>query len=182
MVFGSRTLRAALAAATTVVAMAAAPAPATAQTAESVDAKRDWSIFQQGSGADRQCWIVSKPTSSAAKRDGKPVTVNRGDIFLMVSIRPADRVKNEVSMISGYPFRKGSSVSARVGSSRFEMFTEGEGAWTDSPESDEKMVDAMRRGSTAVIVGTSTRGTETTDSFSLLGFTAALNEARALCQ
>lgn len=162
--------------------MIVAPLTASAQTAESVDAKRDWSIFKQGAGAERQCWIVSQPTSTAAKRDGKPVSVNRGDIFLMVSIRPGEQVKNEVSMISGYPFRKGSSVSARIGSNRFEMFTEGEGAWTDSGESDDKIVDAMRRGTNAILVGTSTRGTQTTDTFSLLGFTAALNEARALCK
>ncbi|WP_340108117.1 invasion associated locus B family protein [Pikeienuella sp. HZG-20] len=152
------------------------------ETNESIGAKRDWSIFKQGSAADRQCWVVSKPVSSRALRGGKPVSVNRGDIYLMVAIRPGSQVLNEVSMIGGYPFRSGSSVKMEIGSDKFELFTEGEGAWADSPESDAKIVAAMKRGVTANVTGVSTRGTTTIDRFSLSGFTAALDEARALCK
>lgn len=155
---------------------------AAAQTAESVDAKRDWSIFKQGAAADRQCWIVSQPVTSTALRDGKPVSVNRGDIFLMVAIRPGARVKNEVSFMAGYPFRKGGSVKLEIGTTGFEMFTEGEAAWTDSADQDDKVVGAMRRGAKAKVTGVSSRGTQTVDEFSLLGFTAALTEARELCK
>lgn len=160
-----------------------APGAGMAQGAnESVGAKKDWSIFKQGSAADRQCWIVSQPVSSRALRGGKPVSVNRGDIYLMVAIRPGAQVTNEVSMIAGYPFRGGSSVKVAIGSDSFEMFTEGEGAWADSAESDGKIVDAMKRGAAAEVTGVSTRGTTTIDRFSLSGFTAALDEARALCK
>lgn len=169
-------------AALAVMAVALFTTPATAQTTEATSAKRDWSIFQQGAAADRQCWIVSQPTTSTATRGGKPVDVNRGDIFLMVAIRPGARVKNEVSMIAGYPFKTGSSVEAVIGNSKFEMFTDGEGAWTDSASKDDEVVAAMRRGNNAVITGQSSRGTKTTDTFSLLGFTAALEEARSLCK
>lgn len=153
-----------------------------AQTSESVGAKRDWSIFKQGSAADRQCWIVTQPVSSTATRSGNPVSVDRGDIFLMVAIRPGAQVKNEVSMISGYPFRSGSSVKMQIGSGSYELFTDGEGAWTDSAESDDKVVTAMKRGADAKLTGVSSRGTTTVDTFSLRGFTAALEEARALCK
>ncbi len=164
-----------------IAAFGMVPFAATAQTTEAVSAKRDWSIFQQGAAADRQCWIVSQPTTSTATRGGKPVDVRRGDIFLMVAIRPGARVKNEVSLIAGYPFKPGSSVDAEVGNSKFELFTDGEGAWTDSATKDDEFVAAMKRGTTAVLKGQSSRGTVTTDSFSLLGFTAALDEARSLC-
>ncbi|MEM7524288.1 MAG: invasion associated locus B family protein [Pseudomonadota bacterium] len=156
--------------------------PASAQSNESVDAKRDWSIFKQGAGASRQCWIVSQPVTKTADRGGNPVSVKRGDIFLMVSVRPGEQVKNEVSYVSGYPFKPGGSVTMTIGGSKFELFTEGEGAWTDSADSDDKLVAAMRRGANAVLTGQSSRGTQTTDTFSLLGFTAALNEARTLCK
>ena len=62
-----------------------------AQTQQRVDAKKDWSIFQAGDGGQKICWIVSQPTKTSAIRNGKSVQVNRGDIFLMVSIRPAER-------------------------------------------------------------------------------------------
>ncbi|MGB0412366.1 MAG: invasion associated locus B family protein [Pikeienuella sp.] len=155
---------------------------ASAQAREAVDRKQDWSVFKQGEAASRECWIVSQPVSSTAKRGGSTVDVNRGDIFLMVGIRPGDRVKNEVSMMGGYPFRKGSSVKVKIGSNNYELFTAGEGAWTDSGESDDKLVAAMKRGSDAIVSGISTRGTTTIDTFSLRGFTAALNEARKVCQ
>lgn len=165
------------------ICLAASLGPATAQNvSESIGAKRDWSIFKEGSAADRQCWIVSQPVSSRALRSGKPVSVNRGDIFLMVAIRPGANVKNEVSMLPGYPFKSGSAAEVKIGSDRFELFTAGEGAWADSAESDERLVTAMRRGATAEVTGVSTRGTTTVDTFSLSGFTAALEEARALCK
>ncbi|MEM7544090.1 MAG: invasion associated locus B family protein [Pseudomonadota bacterium] len=168
-------------AAVVVAVIMALPGAAVAQSSEAVGAKRDWSIFKQGSAADRQCWIVSQPTTSTASRGGRPVDVNRGDIFLMVAIRPGAQVKNEVSMIAGYPFRSGSSVTMQVSNSKFEMFTDGEGAWTDSAAKDDEVVAAMRRGANAKLTGTSSRGTQTVDTFSLIGFTAALEEARALC-
>lgn len=155
---------------------------ANAQVSDAVDQKNDWSIFKQGSAAERMCWIVSQPISSTAQRAGSPVSVQRGDVFLMVAIRPGERVNNEVSMMAGYPFRSNSAVKVKIGSDTFEMFTEGEGAWTDSAESDDRLVAAMRRGADAVVTGVSSRGTTTTDTFSLRGFTAAINEARKLCK
>lgn len=154
----------------------------TAQTNESVGAKRDWSIFKQGAANERQCWIVTQPLTSTAKRGGQPVSVNRGDIFLMIAIRPGAGVKNEVSFMAGYPFKKGGAVKMEIGSADFELFTEGEAAWTDSGGQDDQVVAAMRRGAKAVVTGVSSRGTTTVDTFSLLGFTAALAEARALCK
>ena len=144
--------------------IAAIAGAASAQVSDAVAQKKDWSIFKQGSAADRMCWIVSQPVSSTAQRAGSPVSVRRGDIFLMVAIRPGERVKNEVSMMAGYPFRKNSAVKVKIGSNTYEMFTEGEGAWTDSGESDDRLVAAMRRGADAVITGVSTRGTTTTDA------------------
>lgn len=155
---------------------------AEAQTQARVDAKKDWSIFEAGPAGQKVCWIVSQPTKSTASRNGKSVTVNRGDIFLMVSIRPADGVVNEVSYLSGYPFKKGSEVKASVGTSEFSLFTEGENAWSPSAQDDASLIAAFRRGSDTRIVGESSRGTKTVDTFSLNGFTAALEAAVDLCK
>jgi hypothetical protein len=154
-------------------------APALAQTR--VDAKRDWSIFEAGEGGQKVCWIVSQPKSSSAERGGQTVQVNRGDIFLMVAVRPADNVKNEVSFLSGYPFKEGSNVTVTVGSNNYTLFTNGENAWTQSGAEDDQITAAFRAGSDARVVGESSRGTMTRDLFSLSGFTAALDSARERC-
>ncbi len=158
------------------------PGTAAAQTQQRIDAKQDWSIFQAEAEGQKVCWIVSQPTKTAAFRNGRSVSVNRGDIFLMISIRPADGVINEVSYLSGYPFKKGSEVKASVGSKKFTLFTEGENAWAPSGEDDAAMIAAFRRGARAKVEGVSKRGTKTTDTFSLSGFTAALEAATGLCK
>ena len=158
------------------------PGVAGAQTQQRIDAKKDWSIFQAGAEGQKVCWIVSQPTKTTAVRNGKTVSVNRGDIFLMVSIRPGDGVNNEVSYLSGYPFKKGSEVKAAVGKKKFTLFTEGENAWAPSAEDDAALIDAFQRGARAKVEGVSTRGTKTIDTFSLAGFTAALEAAASLCK
>ena len=156
--------------------------PAGAQTQQRVDAKKDWSVFQADAGGQKVCWIVSQPTKSSATRNGKSVEVNRGDIFLMVSIRPADGVTNEISFLGGYPFKKGSEVKASVGKDGFTLFTEGENAWAPSGEDDAALIAAFRKGARAKLEGISSRGTKTFDTFLLSGFTAALEAATKLCK
>ncbi|HEU0223686.1 MAG TPA: invasion associated locus B family protein [Paracoccaceae bacterium] len=157
---------------------------ALAATAETrVDAKADWSVFKAASGA-KECWIVSAPTSWIGKRSGRDVTkdVARGDILFMVSVRPGENVKNEISYNAGYPFKKDGTVNVKIGSGSFELFTEGEWGWTRSPDHDDEVVAAMKKGAVAIVTGQSQRGTETIDTFSLKGFTAALEAAQDLCK
>ena len=163
-------------------ALAAAPALAQA-AAERVAAHNDWSVFV--AGEPRECYIVSVPTSSSARRDGQPVEVDRGDIRLFVRFNPGESVTNEVSFTGGYPLREGTPVQVDLGAETFSL-NPGAGdangwAWP-SAEDDSRMVAAMRRGSTATVTGVSTRGTTTVDTFSLAGFTAAVNEAEGRCK
>ena len=157
--------------------------PAFAQGAERVAAHTDWAVFV--ADAPKECYIVSPPTASSARRDGKPTEVQRGDIRFFIAFRPGENVSNEVSFTGGYPFRDGSKVTLSVGSDSYSLTPgqgdSGEWAWTE-PSDDSRVVAALRRGSTAKIVGTSSRGTETEDTFSLMGFTAAVEDAAARCR
>jgi hypothetical protein len=155
---------------------------ALAQSAERVASHTDWSVFVAGD--PKECYIVSPPTKSVATRDGTPTEVQRGDIRLFVSFRPGENVTNEVSFTGGYPFREGSTVALSVGADKFTLVPgvgdAGEWAWTE-PSDDSRAVAALRRGATATVVGTSSRGTQTEDTFSLSGFTAAVEDAAARC-
>jgi hypothetical protein len=157
--------------------------PAFGQSAERVAAHTDWSVFV--AGAPKECYIVSPPKESIATRDGQRTEVQRGDIRLFVAFRPGENVSNEVSFTGGYPFKEGSAVSLVVGSDSFSLSPgkgeSGEWAWTN-PSDDARAVAAMRRGSGAKLSGTSSRGTTTEDTFSLSGFTAAVEDAEARCR
>ncbi|TVQ55207.1 MAG: hypothetical protein EA355_10340 [Rhodobacteraceae bacterium] len=172
------TRRAALAA----LAALALAAPAAAQTYERVGAQQAWSVYQRGSGASRECWIASTPTRWVARRGGRTVQVNRGDIFLSVAIRPGDNVRGEVSMITGYTYAPGEPVRVEIGSDTFTLVSREGFAWSQDADADARLVDAMRRGVDATVTGVSNRGTTTVDTFSLLGFTAALSDAESLCR
>lgn len=177
---GARRLLTAAAAALAALSATVATAPeAAAQTANRVEAFRDWSVFTADDNGP-VCWIATEPQSTEARRGGQAVRVRRGDIYMMVAIRPQQGVRNEVSVVAGYPYRDGSEVKAVIGSDSFSLFTEGEHAWP-RPEDDAKLIDAMRGGVTAVVTGVSSRGTTTIDRFSLLGFTDALTAAQARC-
>lgn len=156
--------------------------PAEAQTHTRVDAKRDWSIFEAAGEKSKVCWIVSQPLKTVAMRGGQQVEVRRGDIFLMVAVRPADGVTNEISYIAGYPFRPGSNVEAKVGATQLTMFTDGENAWFKDAADDTRAIGVLKAGSQIELRGTSSRGTTTVDTFSLLGFTAALDAAQSRCK
>lgn len=163
----------------------AAAGPAHAQASNRVAAHTDWNVFV--ADTPKECYIVAQPSRSTARRSGQDVTedVNRGDIRLFVTFRPVDNVANEVSFTGGYPFRDGSAVKLEVGGRTFDMAPgAGDGiewAWTD-PSDDASAVAAMRSGATAEVTGISSRGTTTTDTFSLMGFTAAVTDAEARCK
>ncbi len=144
-----------------------------------VAANTDWSVFVEND--PKECWSVSKPKETVNTRDGRVVAVRRGDILLFVSYRPAANAKGEVSFTGGYPFKPDSTVSLTIGGQTFQLFTDGEWAWA-APEDDPKIVAAMKKGADAVLVGVSARGTRTEDKFSLLGFTAAVDDAATRCK
>lgn len=138
----------------------------------------DWTVFAAEN--PKECWAVSPPKSTLNTKDGKEVEVTRGDIRLYVAYRPGQA--GEVSFAGGYPFAPDSTVEVDIGGQKFNLFTEGESAWTGSPAEDGKLVGALRAGSSAVVTGRSARGTTTKDSFSLSGITAATNTAQERCK
>lgn len=145
-----------------------------------VAAHTDWSVFEAKEPA--QCWSVSGPKETVNTRDGRVVAARRGDILLFVSYIPASGVTGQVSFTGGYPFRDGSTVTLDISGTKFELFTEGEMAWSASNGDDAKIVATLKRGAEATLSGVSSRGTKTEDTFSLIGFTAAVEEAEKRCK
>ncbi len=144
-----------------------------------VSANTDWSVFVESD--PNECWAVSAPKETLNTRDGNAVDVRRGDIRLIVFYRPSENVNGQVMFTGGYPFADDSTVSVQIGDTTFQLFTQGETAWPATTEDDARVVEAMKRGANAVLTGRSGRGTQTQDTFSLLGFTAAVEEAANRC-
>lgn len=146
--------------------------------------ERDWFVYAESIGGNRTCWVASVPQSWVARRGGRDVTrdVSRGEIRLMAARRSGQSGAPEVSVAVGYPFRDGSNAQLQIGNETFQLFTQGDMAWTEDAAADARVVAAMRAGAEARVTGVSSRGTQTVDTYSLMGFTAALEQAQQLCQ
>ncbi|MCA0849115.1 MAG: invasion associated locus B family protein [Salipiger thiooxidans] len=162
-----------------VMALAATAAVAQEESQNRVNAMTDWSVFE---GNDpRECWAVTTYKESVNTKDGRVVSVRRGDILLMVFYRPGSNVSGQVAFTGGYPFAGGSTVGVNIGGTEFDLYADGEWAWPATPQDDAQIIAAMKRGSDAVLTARSSRGTQTKDTFSLLGFTAAVEDAEKRC-
>ena len=154
---------------------------AMAQTSTNqVAANTDWSVFVEDN--PKECWATSAPKQSVNTKDGQTVQVRRGEVLLFVFYRPGASVQGQVAFTGGYTFASGSTATMEVGGTTFQLFTEGEWAWPATPEDDTKIVAAMKRGSDTTLTARSGRGTQTADTFSLLGFTAGVEEAENRCK
>ncbi len=155
-------------------AILAAAAPVRAE-ADFVQAYEDWTLQTNGQGEKRICLLWSLPQKAQGKYK------KRGNIYAYVTHRPANDSFNEISILAGYTYRKESTVSVGIGKRKFKMFTDGNTAWNHTSKEDAQMVRAMRAGNTMVVRGVSSRGTKTTDTYSLRGFTKAYQALAKAC-
>ena len=163
------------------LALIAATGSFAQESTNQVAVMTDWSVFTEPpAGTPKECWAVTAPKETVNSKDGQAVSVRRGDILLFVTYRPGS-AEGEVSFTGGYPFASGSTVALDIGGTTFDLFTEGEWAWSGSKEDDAKITAALKAGSSAVLSARSGRGTQTKDTFSLLGVSAALDEAAKRC-
>lgn len=135
-----------------------------------------WSAHMIAEGKNRICYVHGAPGVSRGDY------TRRGATYLQVTNRTADRTRNEVSLVAGYTYKTDSAVALDIDGRKFEMFTRDDGAWTRNEKSDAALVAAMRAGKSLVLRGISSRGTETTDTYSLKGFTAAHNAIGKACR
>ena len=134
-----------------------------------------WQAVSYTSEDKKTCYIVSRPTESA------PKNANRGDIYFMVS-RESGAKRDKLSLRVGYPFKEETTASIRIGKQVFELNTGDKYAWPADAMVTRDLVKAMRAGRDMIVNGMSARGTKTTDTFSLQGFTAAHKAMSKACR
>jgi invasion protein IalB len=134
----------------------------------------DWEAHAVN-GNDPTCYIGSRPT----KQEGRYTT--RGPAYVLVTHRPKEKSFNVVNVEAGYTYKDGSDVTVTIGGQTFTLFIQGGQAWARDSATDAALVKAMRAGATMIVVGVSSRGTRTTDTYSLKGFTAAYQAIGKAC-
>jgi invasion protein IalB len=178
-----RTAIAMLAASACIVSTAASAQPKPAKPDPSASAVLlgqfgDWGAYKATPEGKPVCFALSKPTAAVIEPTGR----KRDPSYAFVSTRPSEKVKNEVSVIVGYPQRPGHDASAAIGPTNYVLYTQNDGAWVKNAAEEAQMVATMRKGSDLVVKSESARGTKTTDTYSLKGLAQALDKVLEECK
>jgi hypothetical protein len=142
---------------------------------KSVGKFKDWESFVLLNEGIKVCFAQSIPVLKAPKK------FKRDPSRLFVSFRPAENIKNEVSVTNGYNFKLKTPVAAKSGKKSYDLFSKGRFAWLVDDKDETKLISTMKKASRLMIVGNSEKGTQTTDHYSMMGFTKAYNSAKKNC-
>ena len=141
--------------------------------ADVIGVYKKWTAATYEVNGNLACNMWSEPEKSVGKY------TRRGKVYAFVTHFPSERITAQISLDMGYPIGI-PEVSVSIGKQSFVFDADGEQAYARVADT-KKLLDAMRRGSSMLIKSRSTRGTDTRDSFSLIGFTAALKQIDRSC-
>jgi hypothetical protein len=182
----------------------AAPKPAGAKDDASKPALvatfGDWNVFVGQVGKGRICYTLAQPKSR------EPASLTRDPGYAFISDRPAEGVRNEVSFIMGFDVSTGTDTSeskagvkpapkpdakskaspslapvALVDQSPFEMLSKGGNLWVKNAAKESSLIAEMRKGVKLVIKAASLRGHQSIDTYSLTGFSPAMDRLQKEC-
>jgi hypothetical protein len=160
------------------VGLAAFGSQARADDPQSLGKFDDWEAFTYQSNGAPVCYVFSSPKDTQSDKK----IAKRDPVYFLVSHFPGRKIKGQISTIIGYPFKESSTVTLQVDETNFELYTNGDTAWAAANETEAQIVKAMKTGKSLSIIGTSWKGTETTDIYSLAGINKALEKIDAACK
>ena len=147
---------------------------ASANTPRSTGKYKNWESFTAQTDKGKICFAQTIPTKRA------PASIKREKSKLFVTFRPSENIKDEVSMTSGHDY-KSSTVTASSGKKRYSFFSQKNFAWLLDDQEERGFIKTMKRATNVIVKARTTKGAETTDHYSMMGFTKAYNTAKKTC-
>ena len=147
---------------------------ASANTPRSTGKYKNWESFTAQTDKGKICFAQTIPTKRA------PASIKREKSKLFVTFRPSENVKDEVSMTSGHDY-KSSTVTASSGKKRYSFFSQKNFAWLLDDQEERGFIKTMKKATNVIVKARTTKGAETTDHYSMMGFTKAYNTAKKTC-
>jgi len=134
----------------------------------------EWGAYQT-QGKAKTCYALAQP------KDRQPSSVKRDAAYIFISTRPNENVKNEISIIMGFPMKDGGEAHADINGVNFDLIAKGSNAWVKNPAEEGQFIDALKKGSKLVVKAASAKGKTTTDTYSLGGLSQALDKVHKEC-
>ncbi|MGO8799665.1 MAG: hypothetical protein ACLQE9_12290 [Roseiarcus sp.] len=151
----------------------------------------DWGVYQTQATKGRVCYTLAQP------KDRAPADLKRDPAYAFISDRPSEGVRNEISFIMGFdvvnppaeadvaadPKKKPAAkpATAMVGDQSFELLAKSANLWVKNAAMESQLVGEMRKGAKLQVKATSKRGNITIDTYSLAGFSLALDRVQKDC-
>ena len=145
-----------------------------ANTPRSTGKYKNWESFTVETDKGKICFAQTLPTKRA------PAAIKREKSKLFVTFRPTENIKDEISLTSGHDY-KSSTVSASSGKRSYSFFSQKNFAWLLDDQEEQKFIKLMKRATDVIVKARTTNGAETTDHYSMMGFTKAYNTAKKTC-
>jgi len=142
---------------------------------KSIGKFKDWESFILSREGNKTCFAQSIPVVRAPKK------LKRDPSRLFVSFRPDENINNEVSVTNGYEFKLKAPVAAKSGKKSYDLFSKGRFAWVVDDKDEKKLIVTMKKASRLMIIGNTNKDDQTTDHYSMMGFTKAYNIAKKSC-
>ena len=147
---------------------------ASANTPRSTGKYKNWESFTVEGDKGKICFAQSVPTKRA------PAAIKREKSKIFVTFRPLENIKDEISLTSGHDY-KSSTVTASSGKRRYSFFSQKDFAWLLDDQEEQKFIKLMKKATDVIVKARTTNGAETTDHYSMMGFTKAYNTAKKTC-
>ena len=142
---------------------------------KSIGKFKEWESFVLSQEGSKICFAQSKPVIRAPKK------LKREPSRLFVSFRPSENIKNEISVTNGYEFKLKAPVEAKSGKKSYDLYSKGRFAWVVDNKDEAKLIVTMKKASRLMIIGNTDKGDQTTDHYSMMGFTKAYKTAKKSC-
>lgn len=149
--------------------------PVLAQETKVVKTFSAWTLYSHSGSPGDICFITSQP------RETKPAEVQRERAYFYVSSWTKDGIRSQISVLLGYDLEDQAPITVTVGSRSFKLFAKNDKGFIGDATSELQLIDAMKRGNFMTVTAKTKDGTETTDTYSLIGATAAVNSLANGC-
>ena len=133
--------------------------------------KGKWSFVKD----DTWCYIGSLPLKSDL-----PDTKKRGENYILV-YKLIGSDEKIIQIEAGYNYNLSADIIVKIDQAEYGFYTTEDSSDTAWTNNDSEVIYAMKMGLELILNGESSRGTITNDTYTLKGFTAALNKLNEDC-
>jgi hypothetical protein len=138
----------------------------------------DWSAYSATPNGKKVCFALARFVNAATGARNPP----REPTYLFVSTRPADNVKNEISITTDYSFSSNSDAMMEIGDTSYALYTQNRQAWIKNTVDGPKVLEALIRHPKVSIKGAPARGARPSDHYSQKGLAQALDRVAQECR